>query len=77
MDLNKGDLLTLNDNKKYVVVSSKKFNEKNYIYLIGTDDYSNIKFVEFDGHNKMTEVTDIGLIKELVFLFAKRTKNNN
>lgn len=73
--LNQGEILTLNDNKKYTVVSSINYNNKNYVYLIDQDDYTNTMFCEFDNNNGLEEVSDLSLIEELMKLFIQ-TQNN-
>ena len=72
MNFNRGDLLTLSDKRKYAVVETKNLNEKNYIYLIDMDDYTNVRFVEYNGDTKLVEVNDMNLIKELMELFTKK-----
>ncbi len=69
--LNQGEILTLNDNKKYTVVSSAKYNNKNYVYLIDQDDYTNTMFCEFDNNNGLEEVSNPVLIEELMKLFIQ------
>lgn len=73
--LNQGEILTLNDNKKYTVVSSTNYNNKNYVYLIDQDDYTNTMFCEFDNNNGLEEVSDPGLIEELMKLFIQSQNN--
>lgn len=36
--LNQGEILTLNDNKKYSVAYTTILNSENYVYLIDQDD---------------------------------------
>lgn len=73
--LNQGEILTLNDNKKYTVVSSINYNNKNYVYLIDQDDYTNTMFCEFDNNNGLEEVSDSSLIEELMKLFIQSQNN--
>lgn len=73
--LNQGEILTLNDNKKYTVVSSINYNNKNYVYLIDQDDYTNTMFCEFDNNNGLEEVSDLSLIEELMKLFIQSQNN--
>jgi len=73
--LNQGEILTLNDNKKYTVVSSTNYNNKNYVYLIDQDDYTNTMFCEFDNNNGLEEVSDPALIEELMKLFIQSQNN--
>jgi len=69
--LNQGEILTLNDNKKYSVVSSINYNNKNYVYLIEQDDYTNTMFCEFDNNNGLEEISDPLFIEELMKLFIQ------
>lgn len=73
--LNQGEILTLNDNKKYTVVSSINYNNKNYVYLIDQDDYTNTMFCEFDNNNGLEEVSDPTLIEELMKQFIQSQNN--
>ena len=73
--LNQGEILTLNDNKKYTVVSSTNYNNKNYVYLIDQDDYTNTMFCEFDNSNGLEEVSDPALVEELMKLFMQNQNN--
>ena len=69
--LEQGEILTLNDNKKYVVVSSQVLNDENYVYLIDQDDYTNLMFCKYDNNNGLEEVIDQDLIEKLMLLFQK------
>lgn len=74
--LNQGEILTLDDNKKYSVVYSTTYNNKNYVYLIDQDDYTNTMFCEFDNDKGLEEVTDSNIIEELLKLYSSSQKNN-
>ncbi len=69
--LNQGEILTLNDNKKYSVVFTTSFNNKNYVYLIEQDDYTNTMFCEYDNNNGLEEVSNPTIIEELLKLFTQ------
>lgn len=73
--LNQGEILTLNDNKKYSVVFTIDYNNKNYVYLIDQDDYTNTMFCEFDNNNGLEEVSDPNIIEELMKLFESTKQN--
>lgn len=73
--LNQGEILTLNDNKKYSVVFTTSFNNKNYVYLIDQDDYTNTMFCEYDNNNGLEEVSDPTIIEELLKLFTQSQNN--
>ena len=73
--LNQGEILTLNDNKKYSVVFSTTYNNKNYVYLIDQDDYTNTMFCEYDNENGLEEVNDSDILENLMKLFVESQKN--
>ena len=64
--LNQGEILTLNDNKKYTVVSSTIMDDINYVYLMDQDDYTNLMFCKYDNNNGLEEVVDETLIEKLM-----------
>lgn len=74
--LNQGEILTLDDNKKYSVVYSTEYNNKNYVYLIDQDDYTNTMFCEFDNDKGLEEVTDSNIVEELLKLYTLSQKDN-
>lgn len=67
--LNQGEMLTLDDNKKYSVVYSTEYNNKNYVYLIDQDDYTNTLFCEFDNNKGLEEVTESEMVEQLMIKF--------
>ena len=69
--LNQGEILTLNDNKKYSVVYTTELNSKNYVYLIDQDDYTNTMFCEYDNNNGLEEVTEPDIIEQLMTKFKE------
>ena len=69
--LNQGDVLTLNDNKKYSVVYTIELNSKKYVYLIDQDDYTNTMFCECDNNNGLDEVIEPELIEQLLAKFQE------
>ena len=73
--LNQGEILTLNDNKKYSVVFSTIYNNKSYVYLIDQDDYTNTMFCEYDNENGLEEVNDSDILENLMKLFVESQKN--
>ena len=72
--INKGEILTLNDNKKYTVVYVTQLNNKNYVYLIDQDDYTNTMFCEYDNNNGLEEVTDKDIIEQLLLKYSQSSK---
>ena len=73
--LNQGEILTLNDNKKYSVVFSTTYNNENYVYLIDQVDYTNTMFCEYDNENGLEEVNDSDILENLMKLFVESQKN--
>lgn len=67
--LNQGEILTLDDNRKYSVVYSTEYNNKNCVYLIDQDDYSNSMFCEYDNNKGLEEITDSEVIEKLMLKF--------
>lgn len=68
--LKQGDNLTLNDNKEYVVVTTTEYNNKNYVYLISPDDYTNTMICEYDNKDSLQKVTDSELLESLLKIFT-------
>jgi hypothetical protein len=71
--LNQGEILTLDDNKKYSVVYTTELNSKNYVYLIDQDDYTNTMFCEYDNNNGLEEVTETEIIEQLMTKFKENS----
>ena len=70
--LRQGEVLTLNDSRKYAVVSSAMIDNVNYVYLIDQDDYTNFMFCKYDNQNSLEEVTDQNLIERLILTFQRK-----
>lgn len=73
--LNQGEIITLNDNKKYSVVYTTELNSKNFVYLIDQDDYTNTMFCEYDNNNGLEEVVESEIIEQLLTKFKENTSN--
>ncbi len=69
--LNQGEILTLNDNKKYSVVYTTELNSKNFVYLIDQDDYTNTMFCEYDNNNGLEEVVEPEIVEQLLAKFKE------
>lgn len=67
--LRQGEILTLDDNRKYTVVSTAELNAKHYVYLIDQDDYTNVLVCESDNENGLEEVVDSDLVEQLMIYF--------
>ncbi|MBQ9834353.1 MAG: hypothetical protein IJO33_04100 [Bacilli bacterium] len=72
-----GNVLTLDDNKKYSVVFSTLLENINYILLIDQSDYTNTMFCSYDNENGLDEVVDENIIVELLKLYEiEKTKKS-
>ena len=71
--LKQGEVLTLSDNKKYSVVFSCEYENKNYVYLMDQDDYSNSIFCEFI-NEELEEVTDEKTLEIIMKKFLESQK---
>ena len=72
MDIKKNDILTLEDNNEYVVVSKVTYDDANYLYIVDLNDVKNIKFVK-ENNDEVLEISDKDLISELIPLFIEDT----
>lgn len=70
--LEQGEILTLEDDKDYVVVATTKLNEITYVYLMNTIDYSNFMFCSYDEVDGLYEVEDNDLLDKLIKIFNKQ-----
>ena len=68
------DILTLDDNNEYVVVSKISYEDKIYYYLVDKKDNSNLKFCYEKGDN-LVELNDKVLVTKLLPLFLEAAKN--
>ena len=69
--IEQGDLLTLEDDKDYVVVSTTTLSGILYVYLIEHKDVSNFLICSYDQVDGLYEVDDPELLKELLNIFSK------
>lgn len=75
MNIDIKDVVTLNDDIRYAVVSKVNYENNVYYYLAEIDNLSNIKFlVENKERNSLVEVEDKGLIQKLLPLFVNESK---
>ena len=72
--LKQGEILTLDDNKKYSVVFTTKLSDKEYVYLIEQDDYTNTMFCEYDNEKGLEEVVEPEIIEQLLVKFNESSK---
>lgn len=80
MGLEKQMLITLTDNKEYIVLDTIKYDNIKYVYLVSRARNKNIKFcieeIE-NGHIKLTEVEDMKLRQQLLLLFTRKLQKDN
>ena len=70
MNKEKDLIVTLDNNKKYVLVSSIMFEGKKYVYLSGLDDYKDFIIGEIE-NDEITAVSDTNLFAQLIIEFNK------
>ena len=70
--IEQGEILTLEDDKDYLVVGTTKINDITYVYLINTVDYSNFMFCSYDETDGLYEVEDAELLQNLITIFNKQ-----
>lgn len=69
------DVLTLEDDKKYVVVSKIDYENKVYFYLVGVEEITDVKFGYLD-NDDFVEINDKELVTKLLPYFYKDVKKN-
>lgn len=74
MDINIKDIITLDDNNEYVVVSKTVYENKTYYYLINKNNDKGIKFC-YEDLGDLVEFNDEELMVKLLPLFWKNMKN--
>ena len=74
MDLNIKDVITLDDNNNYVVVSKTNYHSETYFYILDINNNENFKILKLNiSNNKLAEFEDQDLIKELLPIFLKES----
>ncbi len=69
-----GDVLTLDDNKDYVVSQAQNCAGDTYILLVEMPDSKSFKFARVIDETQIEEINDAELIKKLSMLFYKTGK---
>lgn len=64
------DVLTLDDNNDYVVISKTIYENKTYYYLVDNNNNSNLKFC-YEKNDSLVELEDKELTTKLLPLFLK------
>ena len=70
-----GDIITLENEKKYLVAGTCSYNDKNYVYLVNTEEQTNVVLgiVENDD---LQEVTDEEEFKQVMPLILDNVDMN-
>lgn len=68
------DILTLDDNNEYVVVSKITYEDKIYYYLVDKNDNANLKFC-YEKEDNLVELNDKVLVTKLLPLFLEASKD--
>ena len=69
------DIITLEDNKRYIVSAKINYEEKDYYYIQDVENIENIKFCEHEkSDNSMIILDDPDLFDILLPLFGKRAE---
>ena len=74
MSIDIKDILTLDDDNKYVVVSKVYFEGKDFLYLVDINNNANLKFCYVD-NDELVESNDKELITKLLPLFFDEIKD--
>jgi len=75
MIINIKDVLTLDNDYEYVVVSKTCYNNQTYYYLLNKSDFKDMKFCYIDQED-LVEIKDQQLITKLLPLFLKENNFN-
>ena len=70
MIINIKDILTLDDNNEYVVISKINYDNKNYYYLLDKNNNDNPKFC-YEDNGELVEIDDGDLTAKLLPLFVE------
>ena len=73
MNINVLDVLLLDDNNEYVVVSKVNYENKVYYYLVDKNSKKDVKFC-YEDNCELVEINDKKLTTKLLPLFAKEAK---
>ena len=75
MDINIRDIVKLDDNKEYVVVSKITYHNINYYYLTDINDIKNSKFL-YENKDVLTEVSNQEVLKIIMPLLYKEARKH-
>lgn len=68
------DVVTLDDNNKYVIASKINYESKNYYYLVDIKNPVNLMFC-YEVNGELVEIDDKSLITKLLPLFIDASKD--
>ena len=71
MNFEIGNIVTLEDDKDYVISQAKNYENNLYMLLVEMPDYKSFKYVRVIDDNNLAEIEDIELIEKLSVLFTK------
>ena len=75
MNININDIVQLNDNNKYMVVSKVLYEGENYYFFVNVDDNKIQKILRLN-NNKLVEFEDSNLYKNILPLLYNQAVNN-
>ena len=73
--ISQSEILVLDNNKEYAVVSSIMLQNINYVYLVSMEDYKEFLICKYE-NNRLEEIVDKDLLKLLIAKFNKDLKEN-
>ena len=74
--IEQGDILTLDDQKKYVAVSILSLEGSQYVYLVNKENYKEFIIGELIGDSGVDEVDDPDLLETLIIKFNEELKES-
>lgn len=73
MIIKENDILTLDNNKKYIVISSINYKNKKYYYLLDVDDNKNA-MICYEENNELIKIDNEKNDKKFIDLLVKQMK---
>lgn len=70
--LEKGELLTLDDDREYAVTALTIIDNVEYVFLMDTEDYSNFLICSYDNNDGLEDVDNQELLQELIKIFDEQ-----
>ena len=74
MNINIKDVVVLDDNNEYIVISKINYENKNYYYLVDKNNSENLMFC-YEDNEDLVELNDNNLITKLLPLFLQACKH--